>query len=249
MRMRTTLLLLLVLLTVPALATAQRGPDAARRITVSGEASLSVVPDRIQIGLGIQTRDPDLATAKRHNDEVRARVMAALKASGVPDKSIQTDHLSIEPRWRDGYEAEGFLGYFVRNSLAVTVADAAKVDEVVARALEAGVTHLHGVEFQASAYTAYRAQARERALVAAREKAAAMAATLGQAVGEPLEIVEQGGGWWWPNLGWGYGRAQGMSQNVMQNAPASAGETPESVALGRISIRASVSVTFELVKR
>jgi hypothetical protein len=36
-----------------------------------------------------------------------------------------------------------------------------------------------------------------------------------------------------------------MSQNVIQDQRGSGGENPESMALGKVSIRAGVSVTFE----
>jgi len=77
-----------------------------------------------------------------------------------------------------------------------------------------------------------------------------MAAVLGQSVGAPMQVNESHSGWWYPSSwrGWGYGGGQAMSQNVMQNAPADPGETGDTIALGEISIRASVGVTFELKK-
>jgi uncharacterized protein YggE len=56
---------------------------------------------------------------------------------------------------------------------------------------------------------------------------------------------------WWYNsswAGWGSGRNHGMSQNVIQDVPGGSGEISETIALGKISIRANVSVTFELEK-
>jgi hypothetical protein len=39
-----------------------------------------------------------------------------------------------------------------------------------------------------------------------------------------------------------------MTQNVVQNAQGDPGETGDTIALGKISIRASVGVTFALLK-
>jgi hypothetical protein len=39
-----------------------------------------------------------------------------------------------------------------------------------------------------------------------------------------------------------------MSQNAVQNIDAGPGETTDTIALGKISIRAAVGVTFELRK-
>ncbi|MBN1448543.1 MAG: SIMPL domain-containing protein, partial [Bacteroidetes bacterium] len=163
------------------------------------------------------------------------------------DKDIQTDQLSIEPRYRDGYRKEDFIGYFVRNTLAVTIADPKRLEAIVTEALDAGVNYIHGIDFQTTEYKKYREQAREMALLAAKEKAEKMAATLGQTIGRPLQISESYSGspmgYW---SGWGRGRAGGMSQNVMQNIPSDGGDITGSVALGKIAIRAGVSVTFQL---
>ena len=78
-----------------------------------------------------------------------------------------------------------------------------------------------------------------------------MAAALGCSVGEPLAINESygGGSWYFSSWsGWGYfGRSSGgMSQNVIQDQRGSGGEEPQGMALGKISIRAGVSVTLAL---
>ena len=52
--------------------------------------------------------------------------------------------------------------------------------------------------------------------------------------------------WWWG--GWGSGQMGGMSQNVMQDVRGNSSEISDTIALGKLSIRAGVSVTFELKK-
>jgi hypothetical protein len=175
-----------------------------------------------------------------------------MKELGLPEKQIETDHLSIEPRWKNEYRNEGFIGYFVRNTVVVTLTDVAKVEELVTKVLQAGVNYVHGVDFQATAFARYREQARELALKAARDKADKMAAVLGRSVGEPIQIDENYSGspwsYWSSWSGWGYGRGRGMSQNVVQNLQGASAETSETIALGKISIRANVGVTFLLEK-
>ena len=75
-----------------------------------------------------------------------------------------------------------------------------------------------------------------------------MAAALGCGVGQPLAVNESygGGSWYFSSWTGGYGRSGGMSQNVIQDTRGAGGEDPQSMALGKISIRAGVSVTFEL---
>ncbi len=77
-----------------------------------------------------------------------------------------------------------------------------------------------------------------------------MAATLGQKIGKPLQINEVtiGAPWWYSSSWWGYSRQAGMTQNTRQDAGSNQGEAADTIALGKISIRANVTVTFELQK-
>jgi len=226
--------------------------DDRPKITVNGEAVVNVKPDKIVINFGIETWDTDIIVAKQKNNEILKKAKAAIKESGVPEREIQTDYLSIEPRWKSEYRKEDFLGYFVRNTVVVTLTDVAKVEKLVTEVLQAGVNYIHGIDFQTTEFKKYREQARELALKAAKEKADKMAAVLGQSVGAPIQINESSGGspwWYWSSWsGWGYGRNQGMSQNVVQNVQGSSGEISDTISLGKISIRAAVTVTFELRK-
>jgi uncharacterized protein YggE len=218
------------------------------RITVNGDAVVTVRPDRVVLSFGIESSDPHILVAKQKNSDIQARVITALTNAGIQEKDLQTDHLSIEPRWEDSYRKLTLLGYFARNTVVVTLSDPAAVEDIVTKALQAGVTAIHGIDFQTTAFAQSREQARELALRAALEKARHMAATLGQTVGPPLSIHENptGSSWWYPS-GWrtsGFG--QGMTQNVVQNAAPEGSDTVGMIALGRISVRASVTVTFEL---
>ena len=246
------------LLTVPLLIAISASPLAAQqlpsvdqpKITVTGEALVYAKPDKVILNFGIETRDTQLLVAKQKNSDIWKNVAATLKESGVPDKDVQTDYLSIEPRYKDYNQMDQPIGYVTRNMFVVTLADPAKVESLISQMLEVGVNRVNGVEFQTTEFKQHRESARELALRAAREKAEKMATVLGCTIGKPLAINEThgGGSWYFSSWsGWGYGRSSsGMSQNVIQDTRGSGGEDPQSMALGKISIRAGVSVTFEL---
>ena len=236
---------------------AQQAPtyDARPKITVSGEAVVNVKPDKIVISLGIETKDNDIMVAKQKNNDILKKAVAAVKECGVAEKDIQTDHLSIQPRWKIEYQHEEFLGYVVRNAFTVTLTDTAKVEELVTTVLLAGVNYIHGIDFQTTELKKYREQARELALKAAKEKAKKMVAALGpHEIGAPIQINENyGGSPWsyysnWSGGAWGFSRSQGMSQNAFQNVGSGSGEISDTIALGKISVHANVNVTFELKK-
>ena len=222
-------------------------------INVNGDAVVKVQPDQIIISFGIETWNIDIMAAKEENNIIMKKAIAVIKESGIPEKDIQTDYLSIEPRYNDNYNKKDFIGYFVRNTFIVTLKETSKVEDLVTKVLQSGVNYIHGIQFQTSEFKKYRKQARELALLAAKEKAEKMAGALGQTVGAPMMINEGyggGGSWYYSSwTGWGYGNGYGanvMSQNISQNVSGNSTEILETIALGKISIQASVSVTFEL---
>ena len=251
-KVRVVILIAAIMTICPACAHHKSMSDARRSIKVSGEAVVNVVPDKIVVTFGIETWDVEITAARTKNSEILRTAIASINELGIPDREIQTDHLSVEPRYRNDYTKENFIGYFVRNTFVVTLTEAVKVDELVTKALQAGVNHIHRIDFQTTELKKYRIQARERALRAAKEKAENMARALGQSVGSPIQIQESYAGSRWSYFsswsGWGYGRGHGMSQNVIQNVQGGSGEISDTIALGKIAIRANVNVTFELKK-
>jgi uncharacterized protein YggE len=223
----------------PALAQAQ-DPNL---ITVTGEAEVKVVPDEVVLRLGVQTGDRDLALAKKMNDERVARALGVARRHVTDAKLIQTDFISIEPRYRGSSEiVNDLIGYVVRKSIVVTLKDTSKFEELLSAMLDAGVNYVHGVDFRTTELRKHRDQARALAIRAAQEKAAALASAVGRKAGKARSISEGSFGLWsgygsW----WGGGYSRGMSQTVVQNAGGGGG-----VALGQITIRGSVSATFTL---
>jgi len=222
--------------------------DETPQITVTGEAVVQVTPDKVTILLGVETWDKDIQKAKQENNNVVNKTLKAIRKAGVKDKNIQTDHLSIEPRYKSSYSQKDFIGYFVRNTISATLTHPDKIEALITGVLTAGITNIHGIKFETTQLKKHREQARELALEAAREKAEKMASVLGKKIGEPIQISEQPqySPWSYYGYGWGYGRNQVMSQNVSQNAGGQGGDATDTIALGKISIRGRVTVVFKL---
>ena len=243
--MRATLLFLTLTAALDAHAEPSMS-DNARTITVAGDAEVKVTPDEVSISLGVESFDKDLGKAKKENDERIKRIIAAAKSAGVEEKQIASDRLSIEPDYSSSSGSRALDGYMVRRSLQLTLRDVAKFDQVLSATVEAGANVVHGVQFTTTELRKHRDKARELAMKAAEEKAAALAKTMGMKPGKPRTINEGGGGWWssYGAYGWG-GRGGAFSQNVSQNVggESSPGGT---VAPGMISVTASVAIVFDL---
>jgi uncharacterized protein YggE len=228
----------------------QTTSSTPRRITVSGEAEVRVVPDEVILSLGVETWDKDMEKAKRQNDEIIAAVLALAADYGIPPEHVQTDYVGIEPRYRNGYyEPSDFIGFFVHKTVVITLRDLSQFEGLLADALEAGVNYVHGIEFRTTELRQHRDEARALAIRAAKEKAEALAGELDQKIGDPLDIQEVQNGWWSGyNAWWGSRWGNGMSQNVIQEVGGVSVLADSSVAPGQINVNARVSVTFELTR-
>jgi uncharacterized protein YggE len=241
---------ILSLISTPRPASAQAEVNQGS-ISITGEAQILVVPDEVIISLGVQTVNKDLTIAKTENDERVKRVLALTKEFGIQPEHVQTDFISIEPRYRDTYAESEFYGFFVRKSIVVKLKDISKFEDFISRALTSGANYLHGINFRTTELRKYRDQARSLAINAAKEKATALAGELGRTLGKPTSIREDQIGWYSSYGGWWGSRYNVQSQNVVQSAGggggAVAGAEEGTIALGQITVSARVYVAFELV--
>ena len=219
------------------------------QVAVTGEAEIRIVPDEVIVTLGVETWNKNMEIAKGQNDAIVARVFALADDLGIAREHVQTDYVSIQPRYRNGYyEDRDFIGYFVHKTVEITLRDLDKFEDVLAGALEAGINYVHGIQFRTTELRKYRDEARALAIRAAKEKAEALAGELGNGVGHPTMIQEVQNGWWSAyNRWWGSGW-NAMTQNVIQEIGSGALADEGSLALGQISVTARVSVTFQLTK-
>jgi len=240
---------LALILVLGAWTEAQPAAGSPRLITVTGEAEVRVVPDEVILTLGVETWNKDLQAARGANDAIVARVLALAGQYGIEPRHVQTDYVSIEPRYRNGYyEERDFVGFFVNKTIVITLRDLSKFEDLLADSLSAGVNYVHGIQFRTTELRARRDEARALAIRASKEKAVALAGELGQKVGEPQTIQEDQAGWSSPYNSWWSSRWDGgMAQNVIQESGVGAAWSGDgSLAPGQIEVTARVTVAFEL---
>lgn len=245
---RQPLALVVLLLALMPLTLAAQEYQQRPTIDVQGSADVKVVPDQVFIVFGIETSDPNLTVAKSTNDERVRKLLALTRDIKIDPKYVQTDFISIEP-WEHELRDDNRtvrLEYRVRKNIAVTLSEVTKFEELLSRALEGGVNHVHGIQFRTTELRKHRDQAREMAIQAAKEKASLLAGKLGRQIGPAIRISEYGGGWYSPYSWWG---GQGYGSNAMSQVSSQVGEASVSegtIAFGQITVTASVSVSFAL---
>jgi uncharacterized protein YggE len=217
---------------------------AEQTIAVTGDAEIKIVPDQVVLFLGVEARTKTLAETRGENDRRVASVRDAVKRMGIADGDFQTDFIQLGIDYEN--DAVTPRSYWARKSMVVIVRKIDQMEQVLSAALDAGATHIHGVDFQTTKLREFRDQARAMAVKAATEKARDMAAAAGVKLSPgPISISGwQFGGQSWYGSGWGMGSRGYMSQNIVNAGIGS--ETQGTVALGRISVTATVSLQYRI---
>ena len=234
---------LVIFLSIPLLVLADEQPEP-RLITVFGEAEVRVVPDEIILKLKVETLNKDLNLSKKENDQRTKKVFDVARKNNIEEKHIQTDYISIKPAYDyRGDDKDVFIGFRANKSIVLEIRDISKFEEILSDILEAGANYVNDVTFRTTELQKYRDQARSLAIKAAREKADKLAMELGQKVGKPYLIQEDGV----QSNPWGRTESLRGTQKIM-DADGDSSTTGESIALGQIKVSAKIIVCFELLE-
>ncbi len=244
-------------LAIPASA-ASTNPTTRGTISVNGTAQVLVVPDQVELRLGITTRNPDLIRSKAENDERIATVLNKLKALGLSQRELQTDAIHVQPEYRtEGGSPPILTGYMVQRHLVVTLKEVGKFEALLEAAIQAGANEVLNIQFCSTELRKHRDQARQMAIRAAREKGELFTQELGLKLGTATSITEQShdnafssysyygmyGGYWHSRNG-GYAMQNNISIAGGSSEPSNEASN-QTFAPGQIRISAVVSVQFE----
>jgi uncharacterized protein YggE len=216
-------------------------------ISITGDAAINVAPDRVRLNFGVQTRNKALHGAVSSNDAIVRRVIAAARGLQVEEGDIQTENIHVSLAY-DSHDNTLIDYYEVTKGVQVFLRDVSKFEPLMMAVLRAGANQIYDVEFSTSELRKYRDQARALAVKAATEKANDLAAAAGfKASAKPVGLgaYSAGGGSWYGFCCGSRGYGSQWIQNVVQNVGGGGGVGPEgTVALGKMSVTASVTMTF-----
>jgi len=212
---------------------AQEQKSQVPQISVTGEGKIKIVPDQAIINVGFQNSGKDAKEVKSLNDEVIDKVIKYLKKMGIPSTDYKTNNVSL---YRS-YDYEKKKHNFQANqTLSITLKDLTKYDEIMMGLNDNGVNTVNGVEFKSSKLEDYQREARKKAMLDAKQKAADYVSVLGQKVGKALLITDNSQSYF----------PQPMYKGNMMAMAAESADTRETLAVGEMEISTNVSVTFAL---
>lgn len=206
-----------------------------RSISVSGQGEAAGPPDRARVSVGVQTYAATVTEASQQNQQRIAGIMDALDEHDIPESAIQTSNYQIWPEQRHdprGGEDARIIGYRVSNTMTVNIADIDKVAAILGAVTNAGANTINGVSFSVADTAALEAEARERAMQNARERAESLAELAGVDLGDVISIsMHSGGGHPVPMMG--------------RMAMAEAAPAP-GISAGELSVTVNVQVSYAI---
>lgn len=248
---------LFVLMVVACLSFAAKAQSVTVQPSVSvvGEADMMISPNQIGFTFEVVTTDPTIPAAKRANDVASAKTIAIAKSFNIPNDDLQTDRLTISPRYAGEKDSRGkgtVIGYEVTKRIVVTLKQLDRIDEFLAKVIEAGVNRIVDINIENSDLEKFEQQVRLLAVDNARVKADAYAKRLGQKVGRAYVIREESADTpgYTSGTGSGSGDGSGLGESSVNDLSVpDAFSTAVTFALGKISVSDKIFVTFELLKQ
>ncbi len=227
----------------PNIYVSSQAPEHA--ISASGEASRSVEPDLLLIGLRVQTESKNAKDSQEENAEVMADLLESLKALGLEDADIQTTGYRVDPIYDSEYVCDGkchyeteLIGYRTTHMLRLDVEELDEGGELVDEAAKAGTnqTFVDYIQFTLKDGTreALETELLEEASGAAKARAQSIAKGLGASLGKPLAASE----------GYSY-TPYYRSYDAFGYAEAAAAP-PTELSAGEVQVTVTVNVQYEI---
>lgn len=141
-------------------------------VAAYGAASVKAVPDLVRVRFKVIRLEKTPAESfARASDAVHA-VREVLRGHGVPDGGVERSRLGLKSAWSYTGSRREFLGYECTAAFAVHSGDLDDVQQLLVDLVDAGANEIEGVDFDVAGKPAMRAEARRKAVSAARDKAA-----------------------------------------------------------------------------
>ena len=188
-RFRTVLVLAGLLLGAAAIAGVAQphssqaaAPSTTKTITVTGDGTVTVVPDQAGFDFTADTKALTAKAALAQNASVASGIVAAIKGAGVDAANIQSSQVSLSPQTNAA--GTDIIGYDASTTISVTTT-IAKAGTVVDAAVGAGADGVSGPTLSRSDQDAQYRVALKDAVADAHDKAQVLAC-----IGDVQTIVE-----------------------------------------------------------
>ena len=220
-----------------AMATQVNVTTANPVIDLTISETVETKPDIATFSTGVQNMAPTASEAVRANNVQMASVVARLKKLGIAEKDIQTTQISLNQQfdYRDGQQI--FKGYQASNMVNAKLRDLKKLGAFLDALAIDGATNFNGPVFGIDDDSAFQDAARDKVWASAMKRARNLARKAGYADVRVLRVEETD-----------QGRGYSPMPMPMLARSTDASEKSTPISPGELSVGATMSFTFEMVK-
>lgn len=236
-----------------------RGTYAANVISVNGRGEVLAVPDIATFSFSVVENAKTVKEAQDTASKKTNDIITALKASGIAEKDIKTTGYNSYPQYEyrnsvcpqvyGGVNSTGaasspiycppgkqvLKGYEVRQSVEVKVRKTDQAGDILTKVGGLGASDISGLNFVVDNIEKVQAEARDKAIADAKEKAEKLSKSLGVKMTHIINFYENG------NTPIAYGMS---AKSSMMGAGDVA--TPPELPVGENSIVSNVTITYEI---
>ncbi|MFH0912553.1 MAG: SIMPL domain-containing protein [Patescibacteria group bacterium] len=163
-----------------------------RSITVSGTGIAYSAPDVAKIDFGVRSTAKDLATSQKLNADAIAKIKTDLIPFDIKSEDIQTINYNINPDYiYSAYQKPVLSGYTTYHFLRLTMRSLDTVDAILQTLGNSGITDISQISFTIEDPAEVKNEAREKAILAAKNMATQLANLNGATLGKILSIQEE----------------------------------------------------------
>ena len=139
-------------------------------ITTFGSTVIRVDPDIASVQFAVSCTEKQPKDAFKEARNISQKVNIYLQQADFK-KEVSSSRLTLSQAWNYEAGVQKFKGYAAKSSFHVLLYDLEKIEDLLVNIVDLGVNEITDVRFQTSKLKELRAQARFRAVEAAREKA------------------------------------------------------------------------------
>jgi uncharacterized protein YggE len=216
-----------------------KAPEYPMSIPINGSGEVMAIPNIASFNYSIVESGKDVAEAQNKATTKNNAIIEYLKGKGIDAKDIKTSSYSIYPKYEynptNGKQT--LNGYEINISVAVKVRKTENAGEVLSQVGTWGVSYVSGLDFTVDDIDSLKREARDLAILDAKEQARVLAKKLGVRLGDIIsyyEIEEAGP---YPMMYEG-----GYARSDMKN---SVSVSPQ-IETGEQKITSKVSISFEI---
>ncbi len=206
---------------------------------VSGKSTITTVPDKAILHLGISRKESSIKVAQNQANQVINTIKQKLLEMGLKKEDIQTDNYSIYPNYDySNPAAQRITGYSVDVGLTVSLSDFDQLNSVIDMSTQSGANTVGNVQFSLSdsKERELKQEARTKAIEDAQKNAESLAHLSGLRLGRVINVTEGTQSLPRPYM---------ATAELMKDSVGMGGGVPTSIEPGSATYNYSVTLSYE----